>query len=95
MQSRETPETDPPNFGEPNQTDHDPAQSETTGADVTIRLDHFIKLCGLVGTGGQAKLIIQAGEVLVNGEVETRRRRQLREGDVVQWGEEVFEVERN
>ncbi|MCA9213293.1 MAG: RNA-binding S4 domain-containing protein [Planctomycetales bacterium] len=64
-------------------------------AEPTIRLDQFIKLCGLVGTGGQAKLIIQAGEVLVNGEVETRRRRQLRLGDVVEWAGEVFEVELN
>jgi ribosome-associated protein len=46
-----------------------------------------------VGTGGQAKQIIQAGEVLVNGKVETRRRRRLRAGDVVEWDEEVFEVE--
>ena len=71
--------------------------SEVTGADAdpTIRLDHFLKLCGLVGTGGQAKLLVQNGEIIVNGELETRRRRQLREGDVVEWGEEVFEVERD
>lgn len=49
----------------------------------TIRLDQFIKYCGLAETGGQAKLLIQAGEVLVNGQVETRRRRQLQLGDVV------------
>lgn len=57
-----------------------------------IRLDQFLKLTGLVGTGGQAKLIIQAGEVLVNGEVETRRRKQLCPGDVVVWDGEEFEV---
>ena len=50
----------------------------------TIRLDDFLKRCGLVGTGGEAKLRIQAGEVLVNGEVETRRRKQLQIGDVVE-----------
>ena len=49
-----------------------------------------MKLSGLVATGGQAKLAIQAGEVLVNGETETRRRRQLEPGDVVVWsGHEV------
>ncbi|MCA9207429.1 MAG: RNA-binding S4 domain-containing protein, partial [Planctomycetales bacterium] len=41
----------------------------------TIRLDQFIKLSGVVGTGGQAKVLIQAGYVKVNGEVETRRSR--------------------
>lgn len=58
-----------------------------------IRLDQFMKLTGLVATGGQAKLVIQGGEVLVNGEVETRRRRQLHLGDVVAWGGEEFAVE--
>lgn len=58
----------------------------------SIHLDQFLKLTGLVGTGGQAKLVIQAGEVLVNGEVETRRRRQLKPGDIVNWAGEEFEV---
>ena len=58
-----------------------------------IRLDDFIKMTGLVATGGQAKLLIQAGEVLVNGEVETRRRHKLVAGDVVQFLGEEFEVE--
>ena len=49
----------------------------------TIRLDQFLKLCGLADTGGQAKLLIQAGEVVVNGELETRRKRQLKSSDVV------------
>ena len=46
-------------------------------------LDQFLKLCGLVATGGQAKLLIQAGDVKVNGAVETRRRRKLAADDVV------------
>jgi ribosome-associated protein len=49
-----------------------------------IRLDDFLKRTGMVGTGGEAKLRIQSGEVTVNGEVETRRRKQLSIGDVVQ-----------
>lgn len=49
----------------------------------TIHLDQFLKVQNLVGTGGQAKQVIQGGEVLVNGEVETRRRKQLKQGDVV------------
>ncbi len=49
-----------------------------------IRLADFLKRSGLVGTGGEAKLRIQSGEVLVNGQVETRRRKQLSIGDVVE-----------
>ncbi len=47
-------------------------------------LDQFLKLTGIAGTGGQAKLMIQGGEILVNGEVEIRRRRKLTAGDVVE-----------
>lgn len=50
-----------------------------------IRLDQFLKSQGIVGTGGQAKLAIQGGQVQVNGSTETRRRRQLLAGDVVQF----------
>ena len=53
-------------------------------ADQVIRLDDFLKWSGLVGTGGEAKFLIQSGEVLVNGQVEIRRRKQLAIGDVVE-----------
>jgi len=46
----------------------------------------------LVGTGGEAKVTIQAGEVSVNGDVETRRGRRLEEGDVVEVGNERLEI---
>ena len=61
----------------------------------TIRLDQFMKLVGLVRSGGEAKHLIQGGEVLVNGEVETRRSKKLRPGDVVQLGdyEAIVEME--
>jgi ribosome-associated protein len=49
-----------------------------------IRLGQFLKMANLVGTGGEAKLRIQQGEVKVNGEVERRRGRQLRAGDQVE-----------
>lgn len=57
----------------------------------TIHLDQFLKTCG-VATGGQAKLMIQAGEVMVNGEIETRRRRTLRVGDEVLLDDELYVV---
>lgn len=49
----------------------------------TIKLDQFLKLAHVVESGGQAKQIIQAGLVFVNGSIETRRGRKLRAGDVV------------
>ena len=49
-----------------------------------IKLDQFLKHPQIVGTGGQAKLLIQDGEVLVNGMVETRRGRKLVNGDEVE-----------
>jgi ribosome-associated protein len=52
--------------------------------DESIRLGQFLKLANLVESGAEAKPLIVAGEVRVNGEVEVRRGRQLRDGDVVQ-----------
>jgi len=49
-----------------------------------IRLDQFLKFHGIVQSGGQAKYVIQNGDVRVNGEVETRRGRKLQVGDVVE-----------
>jgi ribosome-associated protein len=49
-----------------------------------ITLDQFLKTTGLVSTGGQAKIAIQEGYVTVNGELETRRRRKLAPGDVIE-----------
>ena len=61
--------------------------------DAGITLGQALKASDLVGSGGEAKILIQAGEVLVNGEVETRRGRNLRGGDVVEIGEDQLEVE--
>jgi ribosome-associated protein len=57
-----------------------------------ITLGQALKAAGLAGTGGEAKILIQAGEVRVNGQVETRRGRKLREGDVIEVGDEKLEV---
>jgi ribosome-associated protein len=51
--------------------------------DDSIRLGQFLKLADLVGHGADAKPLLMQGLVLVNGEVETRRGRQLAKGDVV------------
>ncbi len=48
-----------------------------------MRLDQFLKWQGWVGTGGEAKMLIQAGQVRVNDSVVTQRGRQLKLGDSV------------
>lgn len=57
-----------------------------------IRLDSFLKLCGAVQTGGHAKLVIQDGEVRVNGEVCTQRGKKLHPGDVAEFESVRYEV---
>ena len=58
-----------------------------------ITLGQALKAANVVGTGGEAKVLIQAGEVRVNGEVETRRGRKLRGGDIVEVGDERLEIQ--
>jgi len=60
--------------------------------DESIRLGQFLKLANLVESGAEAKPLIAAGAVLVNGEVETRRGRQLVKGDVVTLGPQSARV---
>ena len=54
-----------------------------------IKLDSLLKFAGVVGTGGEAKDVIQSGDVTVNGEVCTMRGKKLRPGDVVELGGEI------
>ena len=56
---------------------------DVTIRDESIRLGQFLKLAGLIDTGADAKSVIGDGLVTVNGEIDTRRGRQLRPGDVV------------
>ena len=59
-----------------------------------IKLDSFLKGVNVVGSGGEAKIIIAEGQVCVNGEAETRRGRKLYPGDRVALGGHEFTVER-
>lgn len=59
----------------------------------TLTLNSALKLIGVAETGGGAKQMIQAGQVKVNGLVETRRKRKLRAGDVIEVGGEEFVLE--
>ena len=65
---------------------------EVSIAEDGIRLGQLLKLAGLVDSGADAKSVLSAGEVRVNGEVETRRGRQLRRGDVVEHGGDAVRV---
>jgi ribosome-associated protein len=58
----------------------------------TIRLGQVLKLAGIAGSGGEARALVASGAVRVNGEVESRRGRQLRRGDVVAVGGETVRV---
>jgi ribosome-associated protein len=60
--------------------------------DQSIRLGQFLKLANLIDSGSDAKELMIQGAVTVNGEVETRRGRQLVPGDVVALGGAVSRV---
>ncbi|HSE71926.1 MAG TPA: RNA-binding S4 domain-containing protein [Nocardioidaceae bacterium] len=60
--------------------------------DDSIRLGQFLKLADLIDNGAEAKPLLMQGLVSVNGEMETRRGRQLVKGDVVALGEESVRV---
>ena len=57
-----------------------------------IKLGQALKAAGLVGSGLDAKIVIQDGEVSVNGEVETRRGKKLYDGDEVEFDGETIKI---
>jgi ribosome-associated protein len=69
-----------------NTSDKDP------NSDKTIHLEQFLKLQGISGTGGEAKMLIQSGDVKVNNQIETRRKRQLSPGDRVEVNGKSYRV---
>jgi ribosome-associated protein len=58
----------------------------------TIRLGQLLKVAGIADSGGEAKALIADGQVSVNGEVETRRGRQLHAGDELAAGDEKLRL---
>jgi len=94
----------PPDHGRPRHTRR-PARLYTRGVNIapptpeapatepTIRLDDVLKLAGVATTGGQAKQLIQTGQVKVNGAIETRRKHALRAGDEVEVDGVAFVVD--
>ena len=58
-----------------------------------IELNSFLKVIGIANTGGRAKLTIRAGEVKVNNEIETRNKRKLHAGDIVEFDGKKYIVD--
>lgn len=57
-----------------------------------IKLDNLLKFAGVVPTGGQAKFLIQNGEIKVNDQVCTMRGKKIRNGDKVSYKDKIIEV---
>ena len=57
-----------------------------------VELYKILKFEGIVGSGGQAKAVIAEGLVLVNGEVETRKRRKILDGDVIKFADDEMKM---
>ena len=57
-----------------------------------IKLGQAMKLAGMVGSGVDAKMLIQDGQVEVNGEVEYQRGKKLHEGDVITFNGERVQI---
>jgi len=59
-----------------------------------VELYKILKFEGLVASGGEAKMVISGGLVLVNGKVETRKRKKIVAGDTIEFGQEILRIER-
>ncbi|MBQ5445928.1 MAG: RNA-binding S4 domain-containing protein [Lachnospiraceae bacterium] len=57
-----------------------------------IKLGQALKAAGLVSSGVEAKIVIQGGEVKVNGQIEKQRGKKLVDGDVVTYGDEEIKI---
>jgi ribosome-associated protein len=62
---------------------NEPSRRSLQVGDRPINLTQVLKLAGMVQSGGEAKAVISAGQVRVNGDVELRKRRQMKAGDIV------------
>ncbi len=58
-----------------------------------IELYKILKLDNMVNSGGEAKYVISEGQVIINGKVETRKRKKIFSGDVVEFGKEEIRIQ--
>jgi len=57
-----------------------------------VELYKILKFEGMVGSGGEAKMVVADGQVLVNGEVETRKRKKIVAGDIIEFGDVKIQI---
>ena len=57
-----------------------------------VELYKILKFEGMAGSGGEAKAVIAAGQVRVNGQVEMQKRKQIVSGDIIEFGTEKIRV---
>ncbi len=57
-----------------------------------VELNKILKFEGIVGSGGEAKTVIGDGQVKVNGEVETRKRKKIISGDIIEFMGEQYKI---
>ncbi|MFA4910309.1 MAG: RNA-binding S4 domain-containing protein [Desulfobacteria bacterium] len=62
-------------------------------AEEPIELYKILKFENMVGSGGEAKYAISEGQVLVNGKVETRKRKKIISGDIIEFKNEKIRVQ--
>jgi S4 domain protein YaaA len=60
-----------------------------------IKLDQFLKLAGIIGSGGEARDFIAQKKIIVNGELESRRGKKLRDGDIISIESFTYKISRN
>jgi len=58
-----------------------------------VELYKILKFEGMVSSGGEAKSVIAEGQVLVNGEIETRKRKKIVSGDIVEFAKEKIRIQ--
>lgn len=58
----------------------------------TIKFDSFLKWAAIVAVGGEAKILIQDGNVKLNGVIETQRGKKLKKGDIVEFNGECYKI---
>ena len=62
-------------------------------SEAPIELYKILKFVNMVNSGGEAKYVISEGQVIVNGKVETRKRKKIFSGDVVEFGKEIIRIQ--
>lgn len=60
-----------------------------------IELYKILKFESMVSSGGEAKSVIAAGQVMVNGNVETQKRKKIVVGDIIEFREEKYRIQKN